>query len=108
MVRSGNRWVIFKKDLRNGSCRKENFSYKGKHFIEYYIYKNKKEKLGLFSTLGKPLFRKGKIELSAIIVCGASQEHIVRKLPDAIIVQGFKFTETDINKYLRKTNRTTL
>lgn len=107
-IRSGNRWIIFKRDLKNGKVRKENFSLKGKSFIEYYIYKPENKKLGLFSSLGKPLFRKGKIKLYAIIVCSSSATHIYKELPDAFIVRGVKFDSEDVNTYLRKTERTTI
>lgn len=111
MIRSGHRWIIFFKDLKNGLVRKENFTYKGQHYTEYYIYKVKKTKTGLFDARGKFILRKDdRPTLSALICCGASQSHIKKNLPDSLIVEGIKFTNdkygNDINEYLRKTGRT--
>lgn len=92
-------FALHKKDFKNGTVIKK----KHKEFTEYWIYKQKES--NLVGIDGNPLLLQDKSNsyLYCIIVCESN--HIMSQTNEVIKVAGVRFTEEDINVYLRKTGR---
>ena len=111
MIRASLKFIIYLKDLQSRMVTKKNFTFKGKNFVEYWIYHSTMEKTGILNTVGKMIMKKkkSKAELHAIICCPTT--HIRKKFPESIIIEGVKFDNmetNDVNEYLRRTGRTTI
>jgi hypothetical protein len=111
MIRSSAKFPIFFEDLKSGDVQVYNFTFKGKHYVEYWIYKSEKINTGIYDMYGHPIKRrKGKKVLEAIICCPTT--HITKKTSEYIHVAGHKFSNdrhgNHVNEYLRRTGRTTI
>lgn len=97
-IRYSKNYILIKKDLDEGFVK--NHTYKS--VVEWWCYKEKKSRI--FQLNGKPASLRNidDAELSAIIVC---DDHFKEEKAHTVLVKGFRFTEKDLEDYLRKTNR---
>lgn len=100
----------FKKDVKQGLIKVVNFEDKKKHITgkEYWIYRYKETKTGLWGLKNKPLIKKSKTPLLyCIIICDNDRMKLFKETGQ-LFIEGVKITGTDINDYLRKTKRSTV
>lgn len=98
----GKGFVIFKKDLEEGTIQKKSY----KSYTEYWIYRNEPIKtiLQLSPSAKKELEKNQPKFLYAIIVTEGKNNQIIEE-KDKFYIDGYKITEGEINKYLSKTGR---
>ena len=95
MIRSSDAFNIRKKDVGNLVTKKRYLD-----LVEYWIYACKKSRFT--DPRGKTL-NTGDTYLSCIIVC--EENHIRQENAEFFAINGVKFTEEDMDNYLRKTGR---
>ena len=99
MTRYSENYVIIKKDLENGLIKKR--EYKG--LVEYWVYRGKESHIFQLDGSRAKLGNLEDAGLHCIIAC--EKNHISKKKKDAILIKGYRFTEKDLDDYLRKTRR---
>lgn len=98
MVRYSKNYIIIKEDLKDGYVKIHTY----KSVIEYWIYQARKSRI--FKLDGNPAISRNidDAELSCIIVCN---NNFKEEKENTWLVKGFRFTENDLEDYLRKTGR---
>ena len=94
-IRSSDAFNIIKTDIGKSVYRK-----RFKDIIEWWIYR---EKTSRFVDLRGKELKNGEPYLYCIIAC--ADEYIRQQNEKYVAIQGIKFTETDLDDYLRKTGR---
>lgn len=99
-IRYSKNYIIIKKDLEEGFVKI--LSYKS--VVEYWCYKSKKSRI--FKLDGKPAILRNidDAELFCIIV---ADNYYKEPKENTYLIKGFRFTENDLEDYLRKTERGT-
>jgi len=100
MLRFSDDYILVRRDLEDGLIKRRSF----KGLVEYWIYRGKESNIFLpdgskAKATGTPNY------LHAVIVC--EPNHVTSETVKSILVKGAKFTEGDLEDYLKKTERGT-
>ncbi len=94
-IRSSDAFNIVKTDIGKSVIKK-----RFKDIIEWWIFREKTSRF--VDARGKEL-KNGERYLYCVITC--ADEYIRQQNENYIAIQGIKFTESDLDDYLRKTGR---
>jgi len=97
---NGKGFCIWKKDLDSGVVQKKSYN----NNIEFWIYRHRplETTLVLSPSSKKELEKSQPIYLHSIIV---TKENSIVDNKDMLLVNGVKFDDIDVDKYLSKTKR---
>jgi len=99
-IRYSKDYIIIKKDLDENFVKVH--EYKG--IVEYWCYKAKKSRIFKLDGSKAKLRNIDDASLSAIIVCNDNYKD---EKKNTFLIKGYRFTENDLDNYLRKTGRGT-
>lgn len=97
-IRYSKNWILIKKDLDGGFIKIHTY----KNVVEYFIYKEKKSHIFKLDGSKATIRNIDDAELYCIIVC---DDHYKEEKDNTYMVKGFRFTEQDLDDYLKKTGR---
>jgi len=97
-IRYSKDYILIKKDLVEGFVKKHNY----KNVVEYWIYQARKSHIFKLDGTKAKLRNIDDAELKCIIVC---DDHYKEDKKNTFLIKGYRFTEKDLDDYLRKTGR---